>query len=374
VKKSTFGFSALSCFLIYALLCYPSAMLAASAESIRIWLTKVFPSLFPFAAACGILLRMGTAERLSIFFRPVMKILFGLKGISAFPFFLGSLSGYPMGAKLTAQLYETKQITLPEAQHILVFSGNPGPLFLIGTIGAGFFGMPIFGYLLFASCFLAALLTGMLWRFRQPSSANHQQIFPCRKSMPLTEALSLSVSDAVDTLLLIGGYMIFFSAVSEAMKQTGTFSLLSERVHFLPFSAKTLQGICSGLLEMTNGAYLLSQSSDALRLRLSLVAFLVSFGGLSVLGQTFGVLSAVPISKKDYLKGKAFHALSAVFSVIISFRFSNRTHKKQSPCFSLPRKLLLRFHFYGYCQACFFLAWSVMPLSPRDDHLPIRSS
>jgi len=355
VKKSTFGFSALSCFLIYALLCYPSAMLAASAESIRIWLTKVFPSLFPFAAACGILLRMGTAERLSIFFRPVMKILFGLKGISAFPFFLGSLSGYPMGAKLTAQLYETKQITLPEAQHILVFSGNPGPLFLIGTIGAGFFGMPIFGYLLFASCFLAALLTGMLWRFRQPSSANHQQIFPCRKSMPLTEALSLSVSDAVDTLLLIGGYMIFFSAVSEAMKQTGTFSLLSERVHFLPFSAKTLQGICSGLLEMTNGAYLLSQSSDALRLRLSLVAFLVSFGGLSVLGQTFGVLSAVPISKKDYLKGKAFHALFSSLFCYHLFPFFEQNAQKAVPVFFSSTETAFTLSFLWLLPSLFFL-------------------
>ena len=32
-----------------------------------------------------------------------------------------------------------------EAQHILVFSNNPGPLFLIGTIGTGFFGMPQYG-------------------------------------------------------------------------------------------------------------------------------------------------------------------------------------------------------------------------------------
>ena len=96
-------------------------MLYASAENIQLWLTKVFPSLFPFMVACGILLRSGTAERISRFLQPLTKLLFGLDGIAAFPFFLGILSGYPMGAKITAQLYAKKSISLEKAQHILVF-------------------------------------------------------------------------------------------------------------------------------------------------------------------------------------------------------------------------------------------------------------
>ena len=91
-----------------------------------------------------------------------MKPVFGLNGIAAFPFFLGMLSGYPMGAKITAELYERKQVTLEEAQHILVFSNNPGPLFLIGTIGTGFFGMPQYGYLLLFSSVFGSVLTGIL--------------------------------------------------------------------------------------------------------------------------------------------------------------------------------------------------------------------
>ena len=83
-------------------------MLAASAENIQIWLTKVFPSLFPFAAACGMLLQIGAAEHIGHLFRPLVKFLFGLDGIAAFPFFSGILSGYPMGAKITAQLYEKR--------------------------------------------------------------------------------------------------------------------------------------------------------------------------------------------------------------------------------------------------------------------------
>ena len=115
--------------------------------------------------SCNILLRLGTAENLSRFLRPFTKVLFGLEGVSAFPFFLGILSGYPTGAKLTAQLYKKNLISKEDAQHLLTFSNNPGPLFLIGTIGVGFFGIPFFGHLLLLSSILSAVTTGILWRF-----------------------------------------------------------------------------------------------------------------------------------------------------------------------------------------------------------------
>ena len=102
------------------------------------------------------------------------------------------------------------------------------------------------------------------------------------------------------------------------MEQTGIFKTLSRLIFFLPFSAESLQGFLSGILEMTNGAYLLSQAPDDLQLRLTFVSFLVSFGGFSILGQTFGVLSSIPISKKDYLKGKLCNAL---FSSLFCYFF-----------------------------------------------------
>ena len=369
MKKGSLALGFCACFLIYALLRFPSALLTASGESIQLWLTKVFPSLFPFLAACGILLRIGAAERMGVFLRPLTRLLFGLPGISAFPFFLGILSGYPMGAKITARLYEEKQITLAEAQHILTFSNNPGPLFLIGTIGAGFFGLPYFGYgLLFAS-FLGAVATGILWRLRryplfaEKSPKNRKKVsrlsarypkkakkvsspspktlisrafspYPAAsKQDTFTEILASSVADALHTILLIGGYLIFFAALSEAMAQTGLFSLPARLLFFLPLSAEALRGLCCGLLEMTNGAYLLSLAPDGLRLRLTFVAFLTSFGGLSILGQTLGVLSAVPIKKKDYLKGKAMNALFSSLFFYFLFPFFEQSAQKAVPAF-----------------------------------------
>ena len=259
MKKGALLLGSCACFLIFALLCFPAEMLAASAKGVQLWLTKVFPSLFPFLVACGILLRIGAAQRMGAALRPLMQPLFHLPGIAAFPFFFGLLSGYPMGAKLTAQLYEQRQLSLADAQQLLAFSNCPGPLFLIGTVGVGFFGMPAFGYLLWLSAFLGAVATGILFRRKKSVPTFHSVSVPSCQT--LAEVLSASVADALRTILLIGGYLILFAVLSAAMEQAGLFSLLSRLLFFLPLSTETLRGFCSGILEMTNGAHLLSRWS-----------------------------------------------------------------------------------------------------------------
>ena len=238
MKKGTLLLGGCACFLVFALLCFPEEMLAASAEGVQLWLTKVFPSLFPFLVACGILLRIGAAQRMGAALRPLMQPLFHLPGIAAFPFFFGLLSGYPMGAKLTAQLYGQRQLSLADAQQLLAFSNCPGPLFLIGTVGVGFFGMPAFGYLLWLSAFLGAVATGIL--FRRKKSAAPLPSASASPYQPLTEVFSASVADALRTILLIGGYLILFAVLSAAMEQAGLFSLLSRLLFFLPLSTETL--------------------------------------------------------------------------------------------------------------------------------------
>ena len=354
MKKGALLLGSCACFLIFALLCFPAEMLAASAKGVQLWLTKVFPSLFPFLVACGILLRIGAAQRMGAALRPLMQPLFHLPGIAAFPFFFGLLSGYPMGAKLTAQLYEQRQLSLADAQQLLAFSNCPGPLFLIGTVGVGFFGMPAFGYLLWLSAFLGAVATGILFRRKKSVPTFHSVSVPSCQT--LTEVLSASVADALRTILLIGGYLILFAVLSAAMEQAGLFSLLSRLLFFLPLSTETLRGFCSGILEMTNGAHLLSLSPDGLRLRLTLVAFLVSFGGLSILGQTFGVLAAMPISKKRLHQREAYQCpfQQPFFLFALSVFLSIRT--KRSSCVFFAHRNL----FY----ALFSLAFA-KPVFPR---------
>lgn len=360
MKKTALVLGSFACFLICMLLCYPEVLLQAAANSLQLWLTKVFPSLFPFLAACNLLLQIGVAEQAGARLRPLMQPLFGVSGAAAFPFFLGMLSGYPAGARMTAQLYEKKLLSLPEAQHTLLFSNLPGPLFLIGTVGAGFFGMPAAGLLLLLSVLSGALLLGVLLRPAKSKSASLPLSPAPLPNCTATQALSVAVGDALETILAIGGYLILFAVFGAALQQAGLFSLLSRLLFFLPLSPQALEGLGNGLMEMTNGAFLLSHAPDPLRLRLALTALLVCFGGCSILGQTFGVLVGLPLSRKKYLREKCLHAALSGCIAYAAYPAFFRHAQKAVPVLSFCTDTAFSLSLLWLLPSLFFLlAWGM---------------
>ncbi|MBM6829346.1 hypothetical protein H9X85_06795 [Anaerotignum lactatifermentans] len=332
--KSTCFWTAVACFFLFSLLRFPAELLAASAHSLSLWLTAVFPSLFPFLAVTGILWRLGAAEALGRLLQPVMRPLFRLSGICAFPLFLGLVSGYPMGAKLTAQLYENHQLSLSEAKKLLAFCNHPGPLFLVGTVGAEFFHSTVWGYAFLFSVVAGAFAAGLLFRplpaqALPPSAGKRTQ-----KKEGISFLLSVSVRDALTTTAQIGGYMVFFGAFCAALEQNGFFSLLGRLFSFLPVSREMISALGTGLLEMTNGAAALSQCTDSPKLLLTGALFLTAFGGASILGQTMDLLAPVPISSLRCLFYQALNGVLACAVFLLTYDFWEKQAQKAVPVFS----------------------------------------
>lgn len=332
--KSTCFWTAIACFFLFSLLRFPAELLAASVHSLSLWLTAVFPSLFPFLAVSDILWRLGAAAALGRFLQPVMRPLFRLSGVCAFPLFLGLLSGYPMGAKLTAQLYENKQISLSEAKKLLAFCNQPGPLFLVGTVGAGFFHNAVWGYAFFFSMLAGSFATGLLFRplpsCPLPPSVKQQT----QKKESISYLLSCSVKDALATTTQIGGYMVFFGAFCAALEKAGVFFLLGKLLSFLPVSREMISALGTGLMEMTNGAAALSQCTDSPRLLLTCALFLTVFGGASILGQTMDLLANLPISSLRYLLYQAINGALACLFFHFTYEFWEKQAQKAVPVFS----------------------------------------
>ncbi len=322
------------CILLLALLCFPDEMLLASSESFSLWFSTVLPSLFPFMAACGILFRLGVAQFLGHFLQPIMKPLFRLSGVCAFPLVAGFLSGYPMGAKTTAMLYENNQISISEAQKILCFCNNAGPLFVIGTVGTGFFGSPTVGYVFLFSILGGAILTGICCRFFK-STPLPAQYHPHIDKQPFSLILSDCVCDALLTVAQIGGYLVFFSVFTKALELFGVFSFLAKLFSFCQLSNTFLTGICSGILEMTNGTYQLSTAVEPFWLKGCFCIALLCFGGFSILGQTWSVCGKLPISIVKYTFAKILHIIFAIllFLLVCPFLFSDI--QKAVPVFAL---------------------------------------
>lgn len=352
----SYGIFILLCIVFYIFLRFPAQILETSAASFSLWFSTVLPSLFPFLVCCGLLLRLGLTQRLGRLFAPLMRPLFGLSGVCALPFVLGLLSGYPLGAKMTAQLYTQKQISQSEAQKLLSFCNNPGPLFVIGTVGTGFFHMPIWGYAMLGSILFGAFATGIC--FRKQCSIPSVPILKIQTSapkQPIGTLLSDCVKDALLTAAQIGGFLVFFSVLSTALRLLGVYDVLTHAVSFFPFSFAYWEGIYSGMLEMTNGTYLLSLAPDGLRLRLSAAVVLLALGGCSIFGQTFGVLQGVPISYGKYFTAKCCNAAFALLAFQVLYPFVFAHTKKAVPVFSAHTAAAfpLIYGCFGFCLLCY---------------------
>lgn len=269
----------------------------AAGEGIRLCAASLAPSLFPFFVLAKLLSAMGLPALLGQAFRRPMARLFHLSGVGAQAFFFGISGGYPLGASVTAQLRREGLLTRDEAERLLAFANNSGPGFILGT-AAGVFASPIAGLLLYATHVLAAACVGLLFR---PELPPENTPFPATASKSLTEAFPDAVSGALTAVIQVCGYVVFFRALlgmcpALPLPQTGT-------------------ALLTGLLELGSGITALSGSSPT-PVSLTVAAFLIGWGGLSVHGQTLAAVRGTDIKCARHLAGRA---LCGLFAALFTF-------------------------------------------------------
>ncbi len=297
--------------LLLLLLLNPENSINALQKSMLLCYHTVIPSLFPFFVLSGILTGSGFDKVLEKLFSPVMKPLFRTGGASALPFGIGIMSGYPTGAKATLELYEKDAISHSEAERLLPFCNNSGPLFVIGAIGTGLLQSPRLGTYLYIIHILSALFVGLCLRF-YPGKETVSSKAP--SSSPKNKSFSLLVTDAVGSstsqILTVCGFILFFSALNACLSPIFD--------HFLPpfFSLAA-----KALLELTVGAQSISNYGFSLPATLIFLSFLIGFGGICVHLQVTGILSGSGLSLVPYCFGKILHGLLAAFLTYLTLPF-----------------------------------------------------
>ena len=138
-----------------------------------------------------------------------MKPLFNIRGEGSFAFIMGILSGYPMGAKIAANFRQNNICSKVECERLLSFTNNSGPLFISGNSTIGF--------LLLFTHLLASISVGFLFRFWKKndsknfisSSSNIKN--RTIKLSSLGEIIGNSIKSSINTILMIGGFVVLFS-------------------------------------------------------------------------------------------------------------------------------------------------------------------
>lgn len=250
-------------------------------------------------------------------------------GIGAYAFIMGIISGYPVGAKIVTEFRKNGFCTKAQAERLLAFTNNSGPLFIIGTVGIAMFGNTLIGILLFVTHILSCIIVGFLfrfWKYNDNESIDYYKKTDTQKKIVtfsnLGEILSSSIMNAINTVVMIGGFVILFSVILSILNNSG-FLIVASNIFYplfnkLGINTDFINPILSGILELTNGLNMISQiPTKNLSLSIIFSAFILGFGGLSVGLQVLSIISKSDISIKPYIIGKFLQGIIAAFLTFI---------------------------------------------------------
>ena len=262
-----------------------------------------------------------------------MKPLFNVRGEGAFAFIMGIISGYPVGAKIACNFRKNNICSKEECERLLSFTNNSGPLFIIGSVGLSMYKNSTVGLLLFITHILGCISVGIVFRFwkrRNISSnlilKNKKDINSNKKSIVsfsnLGEVLAESITSSISTILLIGGFVVIFSSIISIVKASGLLNIatitFSPLFNFLDIDTSFISPLFSGFLEITNGINIISNiTCKKFSLNIIFTAFLLGFGGISILLQVLSITSKTDLSIKPYILGKILHGIFAAFYTFV---------------------------------------------------------
>lgn len=329
-----------------AIMTFPEQTLKASVHGLHTWWEIVFPSLLPFFIMAELLICFGIVQFFGVLFEPVMRPLFNVPGAGSFAWLLGMVSGFPSGAKITVLLRKNNDITQVEAERLLAFSNAASPLFIFGAIAVGFFHSVHLGFIIASSHYASNIIVGLIMKYyklekckrskhdvikyRQYKNIIHRAFSRMhetriQETRPFGEMFGDAVITSIQTLLMIGGFIILFS-VFTSLLQVVHFIRLIELIfitlwEFFHIPSETIPSLVTGFFEITMGANAVSQTSLPLIWQLVLISFMLGFNGLSIQAQVASLIAKTDIRFQPYFMARLLHSIIASLMTFLLYHF-----------------------------------------------------
>ncbi|MDT9023809.1 MULTISPECIES: sporulation integral membrane protein YlbJ [Rossellomorea] len=347
-----------------SLIIMPGESLEASIRGLDMWWEIVFPSLLPFFIVSEMLIGFGVVRFIGVMLEPLMRPLFRVPGVGGFVWAMGMASGFPSGAKLTARLRQEEQITKLEAERLVSFTNSSNPLFIFGAVSVGFFQNATLGIVLAAAHYIGNICVGVVMRFyggkdkeelrnqssgkkgfiiREAFSALHHTRLQDKR--PIGKLLGDAVTSSIQTLLMIGGFIILFSVINKMLYHLHITTFVAEGLSTLFILLQLPEQLSipfiSGLFEITLGGKLTSGVNEATLLQQAIItSFILGFSGFSVQAQVASILAETDIRFKPFFYARFIHGIAASVTTIIIWkpiyeRFSDEQLSNAIPVFAM---------------------------------------
>lgn len=289
--------------LLLLLFTHPDVIASGCSLGLNLWYTAVLPSLLPFMIVSGLLIRTGMFRYLNPVYAPLLKKLFRISDDGCYAVLLGFLCGFPMGAKVIADLVREHHVSAEEGSYLLGFCNNVSPAFFLNYICLMkleypsipwklvllFYGLPV----------LYGLISRPFYHFPQPVCTQKQASWH-RLDFPM---LDTCIMDGFSTITRLGGYIMLFTILVQFLK-------------ILPLSG-LLTALISAVFEISCGIDQMAAVIKNSVCRNIMICVSAAFGGLCICAQTQSVLTETPLSIRTWLKGRITIALLLLLLLLV---------------------------------------------------------
>ena len=270
---------------------FPSQISAAAKRGLLLSLGTVIPSIFPFIVLTDFAARYIRFESVDAL-RYAFERLFRIGGCGLSVFLSGILGGFPLGAHRAIELYKSGKISKSECERLMGFASNASPGYVISAVGTGMIKSTRAGILLYIIAIASAMLSGMIFGIKNDFLKENEVI--CEQSYSFVS----SVKGASAICITVTAFITIFSVIGECISVL--ISANTARLLILPF------------LEIGCAVSFISECRSLESVaRMSLIAFSISFSGLSVYAQTASLTEGTDLSMHTYLKIKLLGACIA---------------------------------------------------------------
>jgi sporulation integral membrane protein YlbJ len=330
---------------------FPGESLHAALRGTAIWWEVLFPALFPFFVVTELLLGFGIVHFLGTLFDPLMRPVFKVPGYGGFVMAMGFASGYPIGARLTAELWKQRLVNRTEGERLVAFTTSSDPVFLIGAVCVGFFHDASLAVVLAAAHYGGSVLVGIAMRrhgkrasdkplrraeregggaavggrgepiLKRALQAMHDARLADDRS--LGGVLKDAVKNGLKLVMMVGAMVVFLSVVLEMLESIRVLSLLQGAVAGLLALAALPESLSAafvnGLFEVTLGVRAAGSAGEGAALvhRVAAAAFILSWAGLSVHAQIASLLTETDIGYRPFLRARLMHGVVSLALVYV---------------------------------------------------------
>lgn len=287
-------------FIVYFILTNNKLINENIVFAINLWITKVFPSLFPMFIINELLIYSGLPKIISKLFNNFSNKVFKISSTSFYVFIMSIFSGTPSNAIILKKLLDNNEITGKEASLTLAFTFFSSPIFLYAMLN------PIFNTITVIKIIIIHYISNILiiLIFRKRLNFTNYSLTSNNQNISFSKNLNTAIKKSLDTLLMILGTITFYIILS---------TIIINLFDFNPI----LEAIIKGSLEITQGLNSLTTLNIAIKLKEIIAISIISFGGLSIHSQIQNIISDTNIEYKYFFIGRILHVFLSIFLILL---------------------------------------------------------